>query len=459
MSGIRSSCILFLAASAGCVADPPDVDAARQVDEAVGWSPAVRFVVDGAPTDVGAPQPERLTLAGALRRAIETDPLLQAAIARTRVALADAEQARLLDNPVLDIAYRVSTDPLLPNEIEVGLSENLLALITRPARSAATDDRLRIAAADSVERALDAVAAVRDAYVAVQAADELVPLLEERARVLGRLVDLSKDRLAAGEAARVDVTTLETEQVALSLEIAERQILARDSRLTLTRLVGEPSADATWTLDPWTAPQASDESDDAWVRVALARRPDVMAREFEVKAREAEAEAAGLTLFDGIGAGGTATHSDGWTDAGPSVSAPIPLFDFGGPRRERARALVVEARHQLTEARRGAVEVVRRAHASYAALLASLGRVRNELIPLQEQRRSQVEAIYRNGQVDVTALLLAEQDLQGAHVKRVELEQRVSAARTQLERAVGGAGAATAVEAAESNVKRDSEKP
>jgi outer membrane protein TolC len=85
---------------------------------------------------------------------------------------------------------------------------------------------------------------------------------------------------------------------------------------------------------------------------------------------------------------------------------------------------------------------VRRARAQLESATANLARVRDELIPLQRQRREDIEAIYLAGQTDVTALLLAEQDLQASQAKLVELEERAAVSLTRLERAVGGPAAA-----------------
>jgi hypothetical protein len=69
---------------------------------------------------------------------------------------------------------------------------------------------------------------------------------------------------------------------------------------------------------------------------------------------------------------------------------------------------------------------------------ANLDRVVHELIPLQERRRDEVDAAYRLGHVDVTALLFAEQALQESQTLRIGLERETSEALLRLERSVGG---------------------
>jgi outer membrane protein TolC len=63
-------------------------------------------------------------------------------------------------------------------------------------------------------------------------------------------------------------------------------------------------------------------------------------------------------------------------------------------------------------------------------------------LPLQRQRREEIEAIYLGGQADITSLIIAEQELRLSQVKLVGLEETRRSARAALERAVGGPAAA-----------------
>jgi outer membrane protein TolC len=105
--------------------------------------------------------------------------------------------------------------------------------------------------------------------------------------------------------------------------------------------------------------------------------------------------------------------------------------------------------HARTQVLRQIVEEVRIAFAGKAAAAANLERVRSELLPLQERRRTQAEAMFRAGQTDATPLLLAEQDLLAASTRRVELERDVAVQHAKLVRAVGGTTAFAAAERGE----------
>lgn len=429
-------------AAAGCVnVNAPSqphksvLAAAAQASQAVAATEPIVFDDKGGSVDATGAAPDMLTLPEAVRRAISTHPDIQAALSRVRVAQADVDQATLFPNPVLSVSIRGAFEG--KTAIEAGLGEDLVAFLTRPGRISVADSRLRAASADAVSTTLDVLADVQQRYAAAQALDEIMPVLEERRRLLGRLLSLAQSRLRRGEGTRLDVTTLDAQRVELDVEIKEQQLARRQERLGLTRLIGEPSGSAEWKLSPWQPPPQLTAGESTWVDVAIAGRPEIQARQFELAALGREVRLSPLGIFEGNGVGVDTQKDPDW-QVGPALTMPLPVFDWGQARREKAVALVIEARHQLTQAKREIIEEVRKAYETFAASQEALGTVRTELIPLQEQRREQAEAAYKAGQTDITGLVLAEQDLQASRARLIELQRRTSAALIGLERAVGG---------------------
>src|SRR4029453_4514001 len=91
---------------AGCAGHRLMPDAEQTIGRVTGCENAVTFKVEGGPIDEATSDGDRLTMADALRLSINSDPGLQAGLARVRMAMADADQARLLPNPVLTLAVR-----------------------------------------------------------------------------------------------------------------------------------------------------------------------------------------------------------------------------------------------------------------------------------------------------------------------------------------------------------------
>lgn len=438
---------LLIGSIAGCQIARFDPDAEGAIARATGLDRAISFLTEGAPLDEAWQSSGSLGLADAVERAVRGDPELQAALARVRVALADADQARLLPNPVLGIVLRWG--PGKP-QIEASLAQDLIDAIRAPRRTSAADHRLRQAAADALTVALDVVERTRSAYLEAQAADLRLPLLQSRLEALDRLAGIARDRLDAGEGVRGDVTTLQSQRVELEVDLAEARLEQTQSRLRLARLVGEPSGDAAWPLDPWLTDQAelnpgaaalspgADAGPGEWIQAALEHRPEIQSIGWELAALGDDRALTALLPWEGTEGGIDVARDDAWF-AGPSIQSAVPVFDAGQARRARVQAQTIEARHRLVAARRLVVQEVRLARAALDASVENLRRVREELIPLQNLRRQQAEEAYRAGLADVTALFIAEQDLLASEARALELERRARQARIDLERAAGGA--------------------
>lgn len=431
-----------LVALAGCQSiRPPQTSTETVAGAAAGLSEPIVFHVEGAPIDEQG-DPETLTFADAVRVSITTDPGVQAALARVWIALADAKQARLLPNPILNLALRFPEAGGNP-VIEASLTHDLISILKIPRRSSAADNRLRQASAAAITAVIDAVAEVQERYVSVQALEQLLPVFEQRRTLVSKAVDLANARLSAGEGTREDVVVLNTQRVELEVEIAETTQELKDERLRLSRLIGRPSGTAAWKLEPWTPPTMTGTAQAAWIDAGLRSRPEIQERSWVLASLGDDLALAHLLPLDGTSAGVQAQRDGQW-QTGPEVSIPIPIFDMGQARSERVTAEQVEARHQLVQAKRQVIEDVRRSWESLAQTRENVRRVRQELVPLQEQRRSLADASFRAGQTDVTSLFLAEQDLRAAQAKAVELDRKAAIAAIRLQRAVGGPGPSAA---------------
>ena len=424
----------------GCAARPSSAELNAALVKA-GVADAIVYSVHGGPVDVANDPSSVLTLPDAVQRALRTDPDVQATLARVRAAEAEADQERLLPNPIVSIVSRFPENSGKP-VIEADLGFELLSLLQRPGRISAADHRLRGASAEVVATVLDSIAEVEERYAAVQSLDAQVPVLQEQRALLDRLFKLAQDRLNKGEGTRLDVTTLETQQLVLEVEIAQKRLARRQERLALARLLGEPSGSAAWTLSPWIAPRQVG-SETAWMTTALLRRPEVESQRWELAALGVETRLARFSPFDPAEIGVKAERDVGelWT-VGPAISAPIPLFDWGQAKRAKATALQSEAEHKLTKVQRTVVEEVRKAHAAFVESFIALELARDRLVPAQERRRRETEDAYKAGLTDVASLVLADQDLLASKAKLIELEEQASTALVKLERAVGGTGVA-----------------
>ncbi|MGH7213227.1 MAG: TolC family protein [Tepidisphaeraceae bacterium] len=433
-----AACLLAVALS-GCGRELAAPDTSVQITRSTATTKPVVL----RPYSQGPPKTNTaglLSFDDAVATALERSAELQAALARVHAALADARQARLLPNPVLSAVVRFPEGGGQA-VIEAGLSAELLAFLQRPRAISAADHRLRAASSEALTAALDIVTEVKESYARVQALEAEALVLDDRRRILDRLLELARARVEVGESSRLDVIVLDVLRAEFNAEAIQTATEIRDERLKLARLIGQPHSNAEWKLKAWQPPAEIVGDQGTWVAVALQRRPEVQAHIWELAALGDEAAATKLALFDGGEVGVEGEREEGWS-VGPSVSVPLPVFDWGQARRQKAEARVIEARHKLVQAKREVVEEVRRTWEALASARRATDTIRSESIPAQERRRAQVESAYRNGLADITAVLLAEQDLQASQSKLIESEKNTSLALARLERAVGGAGVA-----------------
>lgn len=430
--------LTFLLAVAGCQRGPDAPDVAADASRLTGIANAIHFESQ-LPTNAPETPPDTLTIADASRLALLRDAQVQIALAKVRAAQASAAQSRLLPNPVLNLVFRFPEgggDPV----IEVALAEDLLALLQRSHSIKASDATLRAAAADALSSVLDTLSAVQTSYTNLQAIEEELQILERRKQVVDQLVQLTQSRQKIGEGSRADVSMVQTHKLELDVDLEDLRAQALDERLALTRLIGQPSGTAEWKITPWQPPPQLNDSEQLWLESALHNRPELRAKQWELTAALAEHRGAKWAWLQGSDVGAHAERDADWS-LGPAVTVPLPIFDTGRAAMDKITAQEIGARHALTQMQRQVIEDVRRAYAGYRSALATLRLADHQLLPLAQERYEQAQSAYKAGETDLLHLLAAEEDLQDARKKLVDLHKRASLAKVKLHRAAGGPGA------------------
>jgi cobalt-zinc-cadmium efflux system outer membrane protein len=430
---------LLAIALCGCQASLPPIDTAGGIARAALIDSAIEWHTEGQPID--APGDEAsLSLAAATELAIKNSPELQTALWKVRSAQADAKQERLLPNPILAFTIRFVDGGGKP-ALEASIAQDLLSLLRRGRKITVADDRLRAACADALKEAADLIAEAQQGYLAAAIVDEELAILARRRELFDRLLETSRARLTAGEGTRLDVTTLEAQRIELEAEVVDKEADRIDQRLGLARIIGRPAGRIDWALDRSVLPTAAVGGEQEWIAAALNHRPELESRRWELAALASEVELARWSIFDPAEIGIMSQRDPDW-QVGPTISAPLPIFDNGGAKRDKAQAARIEAVHQLVATQRQVIEEVRKAYAALISARAAVAKIGDELLPLLEQRREQAEAAYKAGESDLATLLLAEDSLQSSRFKWIELREKAAVARVKLERAVGGRGAA-----------------
>ena len=101
----------------------------------------------------------------------------------------------------------------------------------------------------------------------------------------------------------------------------------------LSRLIGHPSGEANWRVSPWEPPPLLRNPEPEWIKAALEHRPEIQSKRWELSALGAERKLAWFAPFEGLETGAESERDAEWS-VGPSISSPIPIFDFGQARRD-----------------------------------------------------------------------------------------------------------------------------
>jgi outer membrane protein TolC len=365
---------------------------------------------------------------------------LQAALAELAIAEADLVQAGRMPNPGLSFG-RVRGGG--ETEIDRGLSFNLAALLTLPARSRIERRRFEQAKLQAAMQAVTLAADTRKAYYSAVAAAQASAFADTVRESAEAAAELGERMRAAGNWSQLDAARERAFYQDAVTQLAQARLQATAAREALVRLLGLWGSGLEFTLPdrlpdlPAQARTSTNAEADA-----LSQRLDVLIAR---QAAQATAQALGLTRATGFINVFDAGYANKSTTGAPrqngyEVSLELPLFDLGGARVARAQAAYMRAVHRTGEVAVKARSEVREAYAGYRTAYDIARHYRDEVVPLRKQIADEVLLRY-NGMLASTFELLAEAREQLASVNAAIAAQRdFWIADTNLQSALNGGG-------------------
>jgi len=318
----------------------------------------VGTVVMGAGAQGQEAAPPTLTLTKAIATALQLHPSLRAADQRVESARQRREVRRSETRLLTDFRLTAQRyDWLQPNKenllgggstdvyadlglrkllysggrVEAQISAAELGLF----RSRETDRRVRQQVVYGVARA----------YYQLVEAQRVVEARQEALRAMEQHAQLTRDLLAAGKVARVDVLRAEVKVADLRQALLKAQNATRLAKLALRNAMGVTEAGELVVLSTLAAPTAPPETGTALAE-ALSQRPDWLASQLAVRQAEADRTAAAAERKPSLSAvasynseGSDVPNLENW-NVGFAVS--LPVFDGG-----RIRAATREAEAEL----------------------------------------------------------------------------------------------------------------
>jgi outer membrane protein, heavy metal efflux system len=385
---------------------------------------------------------EDLTVDAAVRIALANNRSLQATFEGLGVSQADLAQAALVKNPELDAFLRFPRGSPPGNNVEVGLVQDVLDVLTRPLRKkirAAELEQTKLRVGNEV---LGLIAEVKTAYFNLQADQQLLTRLELGVEVNRAAAEFAQKQREAGTLNDLDLAThraaLDQARVDQALEVMQ----VRADRERLNRLLGLWGPDTSWKMAS-QLPEIPDEEIplSGLESLAISQRLDVAAARWGVDiVGRALALKRGTRYFPlGINVGVQGERDTaGQLVTGPSLSLQLPVFDTGRASIARLEAQHRQAQRQLEALAINARSEVRQARALVLATRDLAHYYARVLLPERGRILDLTLQGYNMMLKGTYELLLAKQAEVQTERASIQAWRDYWVARTELERAVGG---------------------
>jgi outer membrane protein TolC len=430
-----------LALLSACASAPPSTGVLNgELEPRLGQ----RFAEPPAPDAAGGERTLRrllaspLTADSAVRVALLNSPALQGAYAQLGVARADVIAAGLIANPVLTLERRSST---IGVERGVGIMQDLIGIVTLPARRQLAQQHYARAELDAVQRILGHCGEIRAAYYTLQADAQMLELAQTAASASSAAAELARRQQAAGNVSRLQASQHQSFHAETLLDVARAQSQLTLERETLNSLLGLWGSNTQWTLVPRLPPLPGALPRLAEVEAqAIARRLDLASARRELEstlAASAFERQTGWLSALGIGFSRT-RETDDQTLRGASVEIGLPLFDRGQARVARLQSVSAAQQAQMKQL---AIDIRAQARAARERLAAGYEQARyheSTLLPLHEQIVAETQLRYNGMLADVYELLQAKRNQLAVARSYVASLRDYWRAHVELERALGG---------------------
>jgi cobalt-zinc-cadmium efflux system outer membrane protein len=366
---------------------------------------------------------------------------LQATYEDLGVAQADVVQAGLLRNPVFELTVRWPDESPHSANVELAVVQDFLDVFFIPARKRVAATQFEAAQRRVAHEALQLAAEVREAFYDLQAAQQARDVLRDSVTATEAAAEAARRLRAAGNITELALAEHEATDAQARLELMSAEAGATVARERLGRLMGVSGSSSPWTVAP-RLPElpATEPATDEVETLAIEQRLDVQAarRKADALARTARLSNATRYLSEAEIGADAERESDGVWLVGPTVSAPIPLFDQGQASLARARAQARQARQRQLAAQNDARAEVRTAVAQLSAARARVEHFTRVVLPLRARVVEQAQLQYNGMLIGVFELLETKRAEIEAQRESVDALRAYWVARSELERAAGG---------------------
>lgn len=359
-----------------------------------------------------------LTLPEIMTIARENNGDLKALREEVGIGEAGKIKASLYPNPVLELEGTTGalTGSSSENRLGVGVSQEFLIGSKRNKRLAVAESELTRFAnrLKDAERLL--LLEVRTRFYDLLMAESRLDLAHKSQALNNQLLQITKERLDAGDVAELDVNLVRVETARSEGRAFEAERELVPARQQLLSLIGAPAlTDLKITGNPETKPITENPAE--LKAMALKNRPDLHASEAEKSKGEAELSLAQAERLPNVTAGvgfswersetslGTLQERDTDYLIGLKLSVPLQIFDRNqaGIREAQARKSSAETRQAFV--RQSIGREVEAAQARLASAEKTVNIYSKDIIPQVTENLKLVQEAYRMGEVGILAVI------------------------------------------------------
>jgi multidrug efflux system outer membrane protein len=380
---------LALLVLTGCATLSPDGDLGAVQQLAQGKTGGINPQLQPDPQAITDLLAQPLSAEAAVRIALLNSPQLRISLATLGVSDADRVQMGRLPNPHFAIGRFTEGDT---REIERMLSFNVLGLLALPWRAAWQGQQHAIAQLQAAQDVVRLAADTRKAWISAVAAQQSALYLREVKEAAEAGAELARRMARVGNWSRLEQAREQLLLAEATAQLARAQQAAFGSREKLIRLMGLWGAQTGFVLAERLPdlPKAAVEMRDIEAQ-ALRERLDVraaVARTGYIARQEGFDKVAGY--FDGLAlsytrnttfdnASGSKSAKRGW-----ELELPLPLFDWGGARHARSKAVYLQSTAQVRAVAIQARSEAREASFAYRTAFDLAMHYRDEVVPLRK---------------------------------------------------------------------------
>ncbi len=382
-----------------------------------------------------------LSVDAATQIALLNNRSLQMTYEELGISQADLVQAGLLRNPVFFGSTRHSNRRSSVTNTEVGVVQDFLDILLRPARkqlAAAEFEKAKLRVADAV---LNLAAGTKIAYRTLQGSMQVTAVLQTIATAAQVGYEFAQHQHEAGNISDLDLVAQQGLYEQARVDLAKAELVVLVDRERLTRLMSLWGDDTGWRIQGRLPNLPEEELPlDHVESMAISQRLDLVAERWEVKKI---ARALSITLhwrwvpLIDVGVE-TERDTDRERVTGPTLAIQLPIFDQGQARIARVEAILRQSQQRMTVLAIGIRSEVREIRNRLLLARELAEHYRTVMIPLRERLVAESQRFYNFMLIGVYQLLQAKQDEIAAYRGYIEAVRDYWVARSDLERAVGG---------------------